>query len=412
MQNWLAALLLLTLAMAWTIPPGLETAGFAGPAWADDDDDDNDDDDDRAVRRPRATRAELVVAGLSDEQITALTRRGFRVTRSLDSTLLGTGVSRLLGPSGRGPATALREVRRIAPQATAARNDRFVRLPVDRYRPQGEPCDEACPQFALTGWTPSYLSCARTAPIGVVDTRVEREHPALAGAELKLETVRRPDRRPSDAVHGTGVVSLLIGQPGSSITGLVPRATVVAVDAFHRAGGADATDAFDLVAALDVLAAHDVGVVNMSLSGPDNDVLAVAIRRLIARGTLIVAAAGASGGRTGGYPARYEGVVAVAAIDEALKPSRLSARGAHISYAGPGVGIPVAVPGGTSRLASGTSFATPFVSAAAAVARLQDGGGGDTAAARLRTLAKDLGAPGRDPIFGWGLVQFPHVERC
>ncbi|MCC7253279.1 MAG: S8 family serine peptidase [Hyphomicrobium sp.] len=237
-------------------------------------------------------------------------------------------------------------------------------------------------------------------------------HPILAGAEIELETVRRADRRPSDPAHGTGVVSVLVGRPGSRVVGIAPRAKVIAVDAFHRAGRTDATDAFDLIAALDVLAARGARVINMSLSGPENVLLQRAVARFAERGTTIVAAAGTPSGTGSGYPARYEGVFAVAAIDQSMRPSRLSARGAHIVLSAPGVGIPVAAPGGTSRLASGTSFATPFVSAAVAVAKAQAGGDSAATAATLQALAKDLGAPGRDAVFGWGLVQFPPIGGC
>jgi subtilisin family serine protease len=234
----------------------------------------------------------------------------------------------------------------------------------------------------------------------------------LAGADVEVETVRRGDRRASYRAHGTGVVSLFVGQPDSRVMGIAPRAKVIAVDAFHRSGRTDATDVFDLIAALDLLAARGVGVINMSLSGPDNVLLERAVAKLTERGATIVAAAGTPSGARSGYPARYEGVLAVAALDQKLKPSRLSARGAHIALSAPGVGIPVAGEGGSSRLASGTSFAAPFVAAAFAVAKAQAKGDARATVDTLQGLAKDLGAPGRDPIFGWGLVQFPNSGGC
>lgn len=411
-------LLMLFLLGIPAVAPFVEAQGIHSIAWADDDDDDdnddNDDDDDGDDDDDDDddARTELIISGLTPEDVNALTRRGFLVTQAAQSDLLSEQINRVLAPQGLGPTAALREVSRLAPEATGARNDLFLRSPVGTYQPQGEPCGESCKPFALTSWTPVFLTCALAAPIGVVDTGVDLSHPALAGAEIEIETVRRADRRPSDRAHGTGVVSLFVGQPGSRVVGIAPRAKVIAVDVFHRVGNTDATDAFDLISALDVLAARGARVINMSLSGPENALLRRAVARLADHGMTIVAAAGTPSGTRSGYPARYDGVFAVAAVDQSLKPSRLSARGNHIALSAPGIGIPVAAPGGHSRLASGTSFATPFVSAALAIAKTQAGGDGRVTIETLQSLAKDLGAPGRDPIFGWGLVQFPPMKGC
>jgi subtilisin family serine protease len=276
----------------------------------------------------------------------------------------------------------------------------------------GEACGAGCEAFVMTGWKSSYLQCELPEVIGVIDTGVDPAHPSLTGANVELASVRRSDRRPSDPTHGTGVVSLLVGQPGSDVVGVVPKAKVIAFDAFHRAGKSDATDAFDLVAALDLLAERDVRIVNLSLAGPENAVLADAVAKYVDRGATLIAAAGPTSGKSGGYPAKYPGVIAVAAIDGEMRPSRLSARGTHIAYAGPGVGMTVASPGGKARLATGTSFAAPIVSAAFATAKSDAGGDNVKTVQTLQNLAKDLGAPGRDPVYGWGLVQFPAKPGC
>jgi subtilisin family serine protease len=276
----------------------------------------------------------------------------------------------------------------------------------------GEACGAGCEAFVMTGWKTNYLQCELPDVIGVIDTGVDPAHPSLTGANVELASVRRPDRRSSDPAHGTGVVSLLVGQPGSDVVGVLPKAKIIAVDAFHRSGKTDATDAFDLVAALDLLAERDVRIVNLSLAGPENAVLADAVAKYVDRGATLIAAAGPSSDKSGGYPAKYPGVIAVAAIDGEMRPSRLSARGTHIAYAGPGVGMTVASPGGKARLATGTSFAAPIVSAAFASAKSDAGGDSLKTVQTLQNLAKDLGAPGRDPVYGWGLVQFPSKPGC
>ena len=77
-------------------------------------------------------------------------------------------------------------------------------------------------------------------------------------------------------------------------------------------------------------------------------------------------------------------------------------RGNHIAFAAPGVGLPA--PGRNATL-SGTSYAVPFVTAAFAIAMMTEQA--DAALARLAASAVDLGAPGRDPVFGWGLIKQP-----
>lgn len=361
---------------------------------------------------PRRQRGELIVAGLTPADIATLQSEGFNVQITRSSETLGQTVSRVEPPAGLGVTKGLQRIEDVAPAATAARNDIFQRSAIGPYKTMGEACGAGCEVFVMTGWKTNYLQCELPDVIGVIDTGVDPAHPSLAGANVELASVRRADRRPSDPAHGTGVVSLLVGQPGSDVVGVLPKAKVIAVDAFHRAGRSDSTDAFDLVAALDLLAERDVRIVNLSLAGPENDVLADAVAKYAGRGATLIAAAGPSSGKSGGYPAKYPGVVAVAAIDGEMRPSRLSARGSHISYAGPGVGMTVASPGGKARLATGTSFAAPIVSAAVATAKSDAGGDKSKTLQTLQSLAKDLGSPGRDTVYGWGLVQFPSQPRC
>jgi subtilisin family serine protease len=126
-----------------------------------------------------------------------------------------------------------------------------------------------------------------------------------------------------------------------------------------------------------------------------------------AAGAVIVAASGNDGPASPPrYPAAYDWAVAVTALDETRAPYARAVRGEHLDLAAPGVGLDLADREGRSRLHSGTSFAAPFVTAAmalaaqaAAVSKPAD------AFERVRGAAADLGVPGRDPIYGWGLLQ-------
>jgi subtilisin family serine protease len=182
----------------------------------------------------------------------------------------------------------------------------------------------------------------------------------------------------------------------------------MAVDAFYRDGGtADRTDVTSLVTAIEALAERGVRVINMSLSGPANEVLQNAIAGAQAKGIVIVAAAGNNGaGAEPSYPAAYPGVVAVTAVDHDLNVYRRATRGPYVDLAAPGVNVWTASAQGTGSLKTGTSYAVPFVSAAAGVL-LASRPDLDMKAvqARLEEATLDLGQPGRDPTFGFGLIQ-------
>jgi subtilisin family serine protease len=130
------------------------------------------------------------------------------------------------------------------------------------------------------------------------------------------------------------------------------------------------------------------------------------MERASERGLALVAAAGNGGAEARpAYPAAHPVVLAVTAVDESLEPYDFANRGDYIDFAAPGVRLWTAREKG-GGLQSGTSFAAPFITAAVAL-HLASGVEPDSRALRkiLRRYTKDLGAPGRDAIFGWGLVR-------
>jgi hypothetical protein len=186
-----------------------------------------------------------------------------------------------------------------------------------------------------------------------------------------------------------------------------PDFKLVAIDAFHRGRSGDMADSFDLVTALDRLVSHGVTVANLSFAGPPNAVLDRAGGDAAKRGMLIVAAAGNDGpSAPSRYPAAYDWAVAVTAVDRRDNVYARAVRGPHIAFAAPGVRVQL--PDETLRpgpLRSGTSYATPLVTAALSARRAVTAGEASRGVvAALASEAKDLGAPGRDPVFGWGRV--------
>lgn len=341
--------------------------------------------------------ADLVVSGLTDPQRRTAEAQGFTVVAERQNGLLRRSVMRVRGPAGLTTAAAAAQLRAIAPAARVAPNT--------LYRPSALPCPaRGCTHLTQVNW-PEAPRCGEGLRIGLVDTRINTANPALAGITVRTETTRSRGYRASSTAHGTAVAALLVGKGEGVARGLVPGATLVAADPFHARSDGDAADAFDLVAAIDAVAAGDVSVINLSLAGPANLLLEDAGAEAAARGILLVAAAGNGGPRApAAYPAAYPWAIAVTAVDGRGEIYTRAVRGGHIAFAAPGVGLPVVAANGAAALRSGTSYATPFVSAALLLSEAEDG---DPTAAvrRLALAARDLGPAGRDPVFGWGLVQ-------
>ncbi|BBE74279.1 S8 family serine peptidase [Oharaeibacter diazotrophicus] len=393
--------------------------------FAGDDGSDRDDDDDtsgrgeppakaapepqtiatvpRSVRRPGEPAyapEEMVASGLTAADVKALEARGFAVIGRTGARLDAT-VWRLKLPKGKSLVDGYGEILSVSARALAATNDYY-------YTEAGDCTGEGCVAPTLVRWSPSATAaCGAPPTIGLVDTGVDTGHPALRGARLEASAGRGDATEPSTTDHGTAVAALLVGRPDSPTPGLLPGARLVAVDAFYRDGGtADRTDVATLVGALERVVGAGASVVNLSLSGPPNPMLERAVEAAVARGVVVVAAAG-NGGATAppSYPAAYAGVVAVTAVDGRLAAYRRANHGDYIDLAAPGVDVWTAAAGGSAAKRTGTSFAAPFVTAAAALAR-SGGRGGSPAGveAVLEASAHDLGPAGRDPVFGAGLL--------
>ena len=164
--------------------------------------------------------------------------------------------------------------------------------------------------------------------------------------------------------------------------------------------------ATSFASALNWLLTNKVATINVSLSGPPDRLMELAVKRAQERGAELVAAVGNDGkADLPRFPAAYPGVIGVTAVDQAGHIFDGANRGDFVALAAPGVDLLIpgqpSGAGASDRLVSGTSFAVPYVTAALASY------GNDPK--RMFADALDLGAPGPDPVFGRGLVQGPHV---
>ena len=269
-------------------------------------------------------------------------------------------------------------------------------LPADESQLAGLP-----PRELLT--LPNDLSDL-TLRIGIIDSSVDQAH--VAFSQSSITTRRFVDNETPPDFHGTAIASIIASNDPSAL-GLAPRAELFAAEVFDQtAEQGEFASTVSLIKALNWLVTQEVSVVNISLAGQPNRLLETALARVRERGVLAIAAAGNGGPMAQPmYPAAYPQVVAVTATDERGRAFRLANRGEYVDIAAPGVNIRHAQAGGGYAASSGTSYAVPFVTVAAA--RLMQSNSEPTAMLdALYAGTLDIGAPGRDQIYGYGQLQF------
>ncbi|PHR62546.1 MAG: hypothetical protein COA47_03095, partial [Robiginitomaculum sp.] len=254
---------------------------------------------------------------------------------------------------------------------------------------------------ARTGW---HLLGNADMRIGLIDTKVDQSHPALKFAEItQRDFVQGRGKRPLS--HGTAIASILVGQQSGLYTGLAPDGQLFAASVFSNLDSSGETASVEsLVRALDWMVENRVSVINLSMAGPPDTVLEKAILRTIANGIPVIASVGNDGPAAEPmFPAAYPSVIAVTAVDANNRVYRKAVRGAHLDLAAPGVRVLAAEPGGAYGPVTGTSIAAPFVTVIYGA-----GNTGTKPPSSYQKTAIDLGTPGFDTVYGYGLI---HVAQ-
>ena len=239
--------------------------------------------------------------------------------------------------------------------------------------------------------------------IGMIDTPIDILHRSLDTSKVKrIELV--PSGDPRNQRHGTAVAGVLIS-PNPRI-GIAPDASLVAVSAFSTdpKNPSDRTSTAGLIAkAIDLCIQEKVDILNLSFAGKNDPLVNSMIQKAINHNIIVVASAGNGGPQAEpAYPAAYDNVLAITAVDEQESLFGRANRGAYIDLSAPGVNIFTTSPAGTFDLASGTSMATAHVSGLIALLLSMNKQG--VTASLLEQTAVDLGQQGRDNDYGYGLV--------
>jgi subtilisin family serine protease len=227
--------------------------------------------------------------------------------------------------------------------------------------------------------------------IGMIDTGASTGEPAVAS---RLRVTRGFEGRYEPRDHGTRVAELLASS----------GATLYAADVFGvDQNGNVVASAEAITSALDWLSSEKLPVVNISIEGPRNPVVETIVRRYVAMGGVVVAAAGNGGPRAApAFPAAYPGVVAVTALDAQGHVYRRANQGDYISFAARGVDLPL---GANGERVSGTSYAAPIVAGVIAQRMTASPSLNQRQIlGQLQREAIDLGNKGRDRVYGWGRI--------
>ncbi|MHB1167522.1 MAG: S8 family peptidase [Carboxydocellales bacterium] len=251
--------------------------------------------------------------------------------------------------------------------------------------------------------------------VGVIDTGIDIKHPdlkVLGG----INTISNKRNYTDDNGHGTHVAGTIAALKNAiGVIGVAPAAKLYAVKVLNASGSGYISDVIEgLQWSMGLKVGNQTGikmdVINMSL-GLSVDVPAFhdAIIKVFKAGVLMVAAAGNSGcsGDTVIYPAKYNEVIAVSAInDEDDSFAYFSSCGPAVDLIAPGVSILSTYKGSTYRLLSGTSMATPHVTGTAALVLSQFSPTTRPSPTRLmahlKNTTEDLGLPATQQ--GEGLV--------
>ena len=345
---------------------------------------------------------EVVVANLGNDARSDVGNLGFVVLDEQELASLGLTITRLRVPR-----------QMTAPAARTLLASRYPDILVDVnaiYRPQGQ-LSLPPPDYPaqLIGWGRVPAACGQGIRMGMLDTAVAAATPGLSGAAIVQRSFLPAGAKTASPEHGTAVAAILVGQRSGGGSGLLPGAELAVADVFGAdPDGIPIGDVMALVGGLDWLLSSRVPVINMSFAGDANAVVALALRRVIADHVIVVAAAG-NGGPSAppAFPSDEPGVIGVTAVDNHSQPYAEANRGDSIDFAAPGVRIWTPGPTAAGSYHTGTSFAAPFVTAAVA-ARLANGvaADADRVVDWLGKTAIDLGQPGKDPVFGRGLIQF------
>jgi hypothetical protein len=349
-----------------------------------------------------AVRNELVAeidGALSDTEADALARRhGLERIASQSFPLIGGTIGLFRIVDNRPVDTVRRQLAADGSVRSVQLNFRYVLQDQKKPVVEGDAAQYAIAQLRL----PQAHAVVRgmNVTIAVIDSGIDARHPELANSVSDSFDALGSKEGPH--THGTGIAGAIVAH--ARLMGSAPEARLIAIRAFASGSKGAESTSYVILRGLDYAAQHGAQIINMSFAGPKDPLIERGIAATAARGILMVAAAGNAGAKSPPlYPAANPNVIAVSGTDAQERLFAASNRGNHIAIAAPGADIFLPAPDEKYQITSGTSFSAAYVSGVAALIMERNPAlkPGDVRAI-LTSTARDLGAPGRDDLFGAG----------
>src|SRR5690606_26628364 len=229
-------------------------------------------------------------------------------------------------------------------------------------------------------------------------------------SELRTEYIMEgynsvdPNNQPLDDFgHGTFVTGVIAATHNDKgFIGFAPDVELYPVKVLDQYGVGEIEN---VVSGIEWCIENDIDIINMSFAvSKDHKILKDAIQTALNAGIIIVASGKNSSGGIVVYPASYEGVISVTAIDQKFKIADTSPQG-KIDYSAPGIDIITTTHDGKYQYFSGNSIATPYITGIIALL-LQSNKEADSKNIQsvLEPFVKDLGANGPDNVYGKGTI--------
>ncbi|RVQ67237.1 peptidase S8 [Croceicoccus ponticola] len=316
-----------------------------------------------------ARRGELFLLDAPPEALAIARQAGFVVRDTEKIEGLDIELVRLIVPRSLSLADAEEALRDLLPDATVSADN--------LHFPAGGAAASAIPVMLAASAT-----SIRSA-VGMID--------GAPGNHVRPSSIRGfVEGAPYPSNHGSAIASLL------RYAG-IKDFRVADVYGTDPAGG----NALAIAKALGWLTQGGAKVISISLVGPRNALLEKAVASAQRQGVIIVAAVGNDGpAAPPAYPASYNDVLAVTAVDGRNRALLEVGKARHLDYAAPGANLRVRNAEGERTRVRGTSFAVPLVAARAAAHT----GSRSQIVAQLDKEAVDLGKKGADDTYGRGLL--------
>ncbi|AVK95782.1 S8 family peptidase [Lysinibacillus sphaericus] len=231
--------------------------------------------------------------------------------------------------------------------------------------------------------------------IAILDSGINSNLDILEGkVKETYNAINKNSETLDELGHGTMIASIIAAEENShNIIGVNPDAELYDVQVLNSKGSGQIENVIDGIHwSID----KKVDIINLSFGfKKDEPMLKEAIHLALSNDILVVASAGNTLGLYTHYPAMYEGVYSISAIDKDLNRYNLAAKG-KIDYVAPGVDIPVYNQNGDTIIQSGTSLATAYATGIISILMSKEDSKKD-----LKLTSKPLG---KKDDFGLGLL--------